>query len=845
MWFYRLLLGLYPAGFRAEYGAEMRAVFRDRLRAAGPAGRILVFLEALVDVLRHAVPLHLEVLRADLRWAFRSAVRAPGFAATVVLVSALGIGGATSVLTLADHVLLRPLPYPEADRLVRLWQNVPGYTRMEASPGHWRDWREGAPSLMDVGAYHYRSVNLVGRGEPVRLEGAAATPELLQALRVRPVLGRVFAPEDAPRREVLLTWPLWQTRFGGDPSVVGERVLLDDVPYEVIGVLPQQFGFPSRTTAFLTDLSFSEEDYGDRQNTYLRVVARLRPGATIERVRAEMSAIAARPGYADPDDGPDVGVTVQGMRDDLPRETRVLLIGLAVASLGLLLIAAANLANLCLSRALGRRRELAVRSWLGAGRARLVRQLLTESTVLAGVGGLLGIGLAHGAVPLMTGLIPAGLPVAAPPSIDLRILGMAFALTLLTGIGFGAAPALRLDAEPLRGAGRDRLRASLVVFEVAATVALLIAAGLLLRALGEVRRADPGFTADGVLTARTWLPHPRYRDVAARDGFYGRVLDDVRALPGVENAAYTSFLPIAFGGGVWQVDVAGDTGDPEDMASLRFVTSDYFATMEIPILRGRDVRDTDTQDAAYVALVSESFARRYWPGMDPLGRRLTIAFFERTIVGVVGDVRVRGLEAASEPQIYLPHRQVPDGGLPFYEPKDLVVRAGTDALALAPAVRRAVHAADPTQPVSELRLLTDIVETSTIARRVQVRALGALTALAFLLAAAGLHGLLSLIGSQRSKEIGVRMALGARRREIVWMMLRDAARLAAPGIALGGLLGYGAGRALAGLLAGVPAGDIVTFAAALAGALLMALLGSLQPALRAGRTDPNAVIRAS
>jgi putative ABC transport system permease protein len=545
------------------------------------------------------------------------------------------------------------------------------------------------------------------------------------------------------------------------------------------------------------------------------------------------------------------------LRDDMPQQSRLLLLALSGAAICVLLIACANLANLLLARGLARQRELAVRAAMGAGRERLVRQLVTESLVLALAGGALGVLVAAAAVPLLARLVPASLPIAQSPSIDLRVLIFAGLVSGLTGIGFGVLPALRAcrhsDFSALRegtragGGHKERLRSLLVVAEVTASVVLLVAAGLLVRALWRIEATDPGFRTGGVLTLRTALPLPKYNETARRAGFYTQVLSGVRALPGVSSAAYISFLPMVMRGGIWPVIVDGKSVETQrsgaHTASLRYVTPGFFATMGIPLHRGRDVGESDSMDAPFAAVVSESFVRRYWPDQDPLGRHFTMAFHDRMVVGVVGDIRVRGLERNSEPQVYLPYRQVPDGWLAFYPPKDLVIRSATGPGTLLPAVRRIIRGADAEQPVSDVRTMADIVEEQTASRSAQVRVLGAFAAIAFLLAGVGIHGLLSFAVSRRTQEIGVRIALGAQPGEIVKMIVRQGAVLAGAGIVPGVVLAYAAGRAMEGLLAGVQPGDALTFASAIGLCVLMTVLGSLVPALRAVRIDPITAIR--
>jgi putative ABC transport system permease protein len=860
---YRALLWLYPAAFRAQYGEPMTRIFVERRRAARGPGEVLsLWLATLFDTLVNAARTHWDISRQDLRFAARSLRRTPGWTATVLVVAALGIGANTAAFSLTDHVLLRRLPLYEADRLVVLWQRQLSGGYSEASPANFRDWRSAATSFDGVAAYTQAPANLVGQGEPERLDGAAVTSDLLPLVGARPALGRLFTPEEdragAPGT-VLLAWGLWQGAFGGDPGIIGRTVTLDDEPCTVIGVMPRGFAFPRRDTEFWRPLRLSADNFEDRSNTYLYVVGRLLPRVTLAHARAELDVISERLAHAYPKDQALTFATLRWLRDELSQQSRVMVLALQGAAGCVLLIACLNLANLLLARALGRRKELSLRTAMGAGRERLVRQLLTESVLLAGGGGLLGVGLAALSLPLLSRLVPAYLPVAAVPRMDLRVLGVAAALTMVSALLFGVGPALRacrdVDAASLRegvragaSGARARLRRALVIAEVGVSLVLLVSSGLLLRALVRVQGRDPGFRPEGVLTLRTSLPLPRYARTADRARFYQQVLFEARALPGVTSAAYTSFLPMAFGGGIWQVALPGRVHSAEEKRSisLRYLTPEFFATLGIPLLEGRDVNesDGDAPDRPKVAVVSQSFARRFFPGQSPLGRRFEVAFFERTIVGVVGDVRVRGLERDSEPQVYLPYRQIPDGWMPFYAPKDLVVRTSSDPALTLPALRKIIHAADPQLPIADVRRLEDVVTAQTAPRRVQLEIIGTFAALAFLLAAIGIYGLLSFGVSTRAQEIGVRMALGASPRAILGMIFGEALVLLLIGAAAGLALSLAAARSLQALLAGVAPTDPPTVMAALALAGLMAMLGSLVPAWRAARVDPARVMRA-
>ena len=860
MLLYRLLLRLYPASFRAEYGEEMAAIFAARRRQSGrPAAGL--WAEAVRDIVANAARIHVDILRQDLRYTVRTLARAPGFTATVILVSAIGIGATTAAVALADHVLIRPLPFADPDRLVKLWQDQTfrGFPRMELSPPNYADWKQLSTSFQSMSAYTTWSVSLTGQGDPERLDGVATTPDTFTTLGVRAALGRVLGPADegaGAERTIVLSDRVWRSLFNADPGIVGRKIVLDGAPHTVAGVMSPNFHFPSRDTEFWTPLRFEPRDFVDRRNTYLYSIARLRPGVTLDEARAEMALVTKQLERAYPKENAQTSAAVHLLRDQVSAQARQMLLALVGAALCVLLIACSNLANLVLARAVGRQRELAVRMAIGAGPERLIRQMLTESLLLAAAGGIAGIWLATAAAPLVARLVPTTLPIADAPSLDLRLVVAAAIVTVATGIGFGIVPALRLrrstDFSGLRegartGAGHrtERLRSVLVSAEVAACVVLLVSAGLLVRALWRVQNVDPGFRAEGVLTLRTTLPMPKYEATGRRAQFYRSVLDGVRQLPGVANAAYISFLPMVMRGGIWSITTDGRPENPAESrsASLRFVSPGFFATLGIPLRLGRDVAETDTETSPFVAVVSESFVRQHWPGHNPLGRRFLVAFRERTVVGVVADIRVRGLERTSEPQVYLPYEQVPDRWLLFYAPKDLVVKAAVPAESLAPAISGIVHKFDAQQPVSDVRTLAAIVDADTGSRQTQVRALAGLAIVAFVLAALGIHGLLAFSVSAQLREIGIRVALGARRSSIVAMVLRRTAVLTGAGVAAGAALAYAAGRGMQALLFGVSPADATTFAAAVALAAVMALLGSLLPAVHAVRADPLAAMK--
>jgi predicted permease len=855
--FYRALLHCYPASFRNEYGEEMCAVFDRRWAlGSGPLSSATIAVGAVVEVVGNAAMVHWDILRQDLRYAARALRRSPGFALTAVLVVALGVGANTAAFSVADFVLLRPLPFPDPDRLVRIWEHTPGYPEMELSPANYKDWKARSGSFAGMGVFTRSTATLTGAGEPQFLQTALVSADLFPVLGVAPLLGRGFTAADSlGTPAVVLSHGLWQTRFGGDPAILGIRLDLNGIPHQVIGVMPQTFGFPTRDRQLWTLLQVSEKSLADRTDTYLKVVGRLRQGVSVEHSRADLRAIAAQLEREFPRENARTGATVVPFDEQLPARARLLVLALSGAALCILLLACANLSNLLLARAGAREREIAVRASLGAGRERLVRQLVTESVLLVGLGGVLGVLVAAAGVPLLGRLVPDVLPSAQQPSVDLRVIGFAALIIALTGIVAGVFPSLRAagasELSALRGGARagggrtQRLRGVLVTVEVMASVVLLISGGLLVRAMLQIQAVDPGFRAEGVLTLRTMLPTPKYSATQRREEFFGQVLPGVRAIPGVTNAAYISFLPIASPGGIWRVRIAGEESatDAFSSVSLRFITPRFFATLEIPLRRGRDVEETDAANRPLVAVVSESFAKRHWPDREPLGKHFMVAADERTVVGVVGDIRVRGRERESEPQVYLPYRQAQDGQLETYIPKDLVIQSSLPSTTLLPAVRRIVRAADPDQPIANERPLTEVVAEEIASRAAQLRVLAVLTVVALLLAGVGIHGLLSFTVSRRSHEIGVRLALGAPSRGVVRMVLKEGLLLALAGVVPGVILAYFAGRGMEAILAGVEPADPATFGVAIALCGLTTIIGCVRPAVRAARVDPMAALR--
>jgi putative ABC transport system permease protein len=869
MLFYRALLGLYPKSFRAEYGAEMIKDVTREWHEAPAAAKAALLVRITADTLANAMRVHGDITRQDLRYAIRSLRRTPGFTATAIVVAALGIGATTATFSIADHVLLRPLPFADPEALVRLTEDhrAFGYPRMEPSPPNYRDWRRMATSFESIEAFGGDTASVIGSGEPERLVGARVSGGVFRLLGRPAAIGRTLIEGDVStetQNPIVISDRLWRTRFAADPDVLGRTLAFDAATQVIVGVMPADFHFPGRGVDFWRVMRFSTANGDDnRGNQYLQVMARLKPGVSLEQAQSEMRIIGGQIAQQYPKEQGNKSVNVYRWRDEVGWQPRMMLWALVGASLCVLLIACTNLANLLMARALARRSELAVRAAIGASVDRLVRQMLTDSLLLAGAGGLVGLAAGIAATPMVARLVPTGLPIAEIPPVDFRMLLFAAAVTLATGVAFGVLPALRVcrktDGSTLKeGArggtspGTERLRSSLVIAEIVASVVLLVSAGLLMQALLKVQSIDPGFRSENVLTLRTMLPRPKYASDVSRLQFYRQVIDDTLALPGVERAAYVSFTPFTFRGGMFEVltttpdptSVEGFVAPPDvQRASLRMVTPGYFDAMGIALRQGRDVSASDTIDTPSIAVVSESFARQHFPGQDPIGRSFAFAYAVRTIVGVVGDVRFRGLERDNnEPQVYLAAAQ--QQRLGFYAPQDLIIRTSVPPATLMPAVRAVIRRADPQLPITSMRTLDEVVALETAPRVVQLRVLGAFAAAAFLLAAIGIHGLLAFTVSARSREIGVRIALGAKARDIVTMVIGRSAVLAVLGVVIGAALAYAAGRSMQAILFGVDPANPVVFAAAIALALLMTLAGSLLPAWRAVRVDPIAATRA-
>jgi putative ABC transport system permease protein len=804
----------------------------------------------------------LPTLLNDLRHATRRLLSSPGFTALAVLTVGLGVGATTAMFSAVNGVLLEPLPYPEPGRLVM----IRGATR--AQPGRpgvisypdFRDWRRESRSFEELAALRTATVTLAEPGGPERIDGAAVTSSFFQALRVAPARGQVFG-EDAERsggeRVVVLGDRLWR-RLGADPTLVGRSLTLGGEPHTVVGILPRGFRPPrevERAEVFVP-LALDGENLEQRGNRFLVAIGRLRSGVSLEAARAELARIAGNLEKEHPDHNTGVGAMVESLHADTVGELRRVLLVLLGAVAFLLLIACANVANLVLPRALARRREVAIRTALGAGRSRLVRHLLTESILLGVVGGAAGIALAYWGLGAMVSLAPASTPRLHDITLDGRVLGFSLALSLLTGVAFGLVPALSASRADLHSAlhesGRSPALARhpgaqrLVVAEIALSLVLMAGAGLLLESFRRQLLVDPGFDPRNVLTFAVSLPPTRYPRPDQRAGFYAELLEGVRHLPGVISAGAITPLPLGGDDIATRFTVEGrpqPAPGQKPRAEYRAVTAGYFETMRIPLRKGRTFGADDRRGAPAVAVVNETLAAQVFPGQDPLGQRLRIGVatdesdpLTFAIVGVVGDVPTFGGRIAP-PEIYVPHLQQ------SWTWMSLVVRTSGDPVLLTGALRRQVGALDPEQPVYDVRPMLELLSDSVALSRFITALLGGFALLGLALATVGVYGVVAGSVDRRTGEFGLRLAGGANARDVLRMVMGQAARLAAAGVTLGLLASFALTRVMQGLLFGVSATDPATFAA-VAGVLAMAtLLASYLPARRAARLDPAAVLR--
>ena len=798
-------------------------------------------------------------LPRDLRYAARSLARTPGFTVVAVAVLALGIGATSAIFSLVSAVWLKPLPFADEDRIVSLRiDNSAG--GVEVTPGHYVEWSARAQSFEEIALIEPVSVNLTGDGgEPERLSGLRSTPNLFATIGLAPLLGRTLEPEDGPVEAVVVSEGFWLRRLGGDPAVVGRTITLDGAAHTVVGVVPRDFRFPYTEQDVYVATVFSPEVLAQRGNYSYHTVAKLRSDVSLEAARAEMRAISAALEAEGLFAGRGVAAAVVPLRDHLARFVAPTVMALLAAVAFVLLISCANVANLMLARATIRQKELAIRKALGAARGRVLRLLLTESALLAGLGVLAGLGLAAASFGYLTRLLPPTLPASTSLALDWRVFAFTIAAAVVTVLLFGAGPAFaaaRRDfgaafgrAVGTQGKRARRLRTALVVAEIALTVVLLAGAGLLLRSYAKVLAVDPGFDANGLLVAATVLPPSRYPAPADRDAFYQRVLERVRALPGVESAGYTNAAPLVVKGGRSVTFVEGRPRPaPSELggtvANDRGVSPGYLEMLGVPLVSGRFIDARDTRSAPGAAVINQTMARIHWPDQDPLGERFRFgmggdALF--TVVGVVADMRQSGLDVPAAPEVYVPLDQTI---FPFLWPNNLVVRTHGDPLALAAAVRAAVWEVDPNQPVSNVRAMSDVLDAELANRNTQLTLIGAFALLAVVLAAVGLYGVLSYTVSQSTNEIGLRMALGAEGRSVVGSVLRSALATALLGIGVGLVAAYALTRTIASFLYDVSPTDPATALAIVGVLLVVAALAAFVPARRAATVNPMVALRA-
>jgi putative ABC transport system permease protein len=798
---------------------------------------------------------------SDIRFGVRQLARSPGFTALALLTLALGIGATTAIYSVVNPVLFQALPYPEPDRLVTVWER--GNDGGEDNTGYatFLDVQRMARSFEAIAVMSSWQPTLQEHGDPERFSGQRVTGDFFKVLGVGPALGRDFTAAEQIRgqhRVTILSHQLWQRRFGGDSTLLGRSITLDGIPYTVVGVMPQQFeSLLSPTAELWAPLGYEVSlPWACRTCHHLREVARLKPGVSAAAAERELEVISGRLVAEYPREYSGEGMMVIPLQARLTRDVRPALLAVLGAVALVLLITCANVSALLLGRALSRESEFAVRGALGAGRWRVVRQLLTESVLLAVLGGAAGVGIAVAGVKALVALGPASLPRVGAIGIDGGVLAFSALLTVVTGLAFGLVPALA-TAKPnlfsaLRPGGRltgqrsRRLaRAALVTGEIAMAVMLLVGAGLLLRSLEKLLAQDPGFDPSRLLTMQVQTTGARYTTDAPVWTFWDRALASVLAVPGVESAAWTSQLPM--GGNIdrWGIQIEGKLlNNPEDAPSAdRYsVSPGYLELMKIPLLRGRVFTAQDAATAPPVALVSETMARIGWEGADPIGSRIRMGGPDkpwRTVVGVVGDVRHTGLDEEQAPQFYLPEAQghFADGAM------DLVVRTKGDPAGLARPVQAAIHAVDPSLPILQLAVMEDVISATAKQRRFALVLFQVFAGVALLLAAAGIYGVLAGNVAERTREIGIRSALGASRRGLLGLVLRQGLALALGGIVIGGAASLVLSRFLQQMLYGISPQDPLTFAGVFVVLLAVVLAACWAPALRATRVSPLEAIR--
>lgn len=802
----------------------------------------------------------MNTLFQDLRYAVRTLVKNPGFAVAAVLTLALGIGANTAIFSFVDTMLLRPLPYDAPDRLVMVWQDERergSIAKEWTSPPNFTDWREQNATFEAMAAFTGAAFTLTGGEQAEHIAGARVAGDFFDVLRVKPLLGRTLTREDeapgAPR-VTMLSHGLWQRRFDGDAGVIGRTVTLDGESYTVVGVTPPGFEFAYLTQAELWAPLLDIPNICGRRCIFLRVVGRLAEGVTVERAQVDLNTVMGRLADDDPQANRGIRIALTTLHEEVAGPVRPALLALLGAVGFLLLIGCVNVANLLLTQAARRETEIAVRAALGAGRSRLARQLLTESLLLASLGGLVGVLLGAWVLDGLVALAPAGTPRAGKVAVDLRVMGFAALITLATGAVFGLAPVLHVlrgsMANALREGGRGgagggrrqrRVRDALAIGQLALSLVMLAGAGLMIRSFIEMRRVDPGYATENVLTARLTLPEARYGDAAAVVGFYEPLLERLAAAPGVLHAAANSSLPLS--GSMTDTDFLLEgqpeppPGESRPVALIQAITPDYFAALGIPLRRGRTFGAADRRDAPPVVVIDETLARRYFPEADPIGRRLVVNGRLAEIVGVVGAVLHTGVRTEVRPTIYAPHAQ--------YTPRSMnvVLRTATDPLQLAGVLRSELQGMDPLLATSTVRTMEQLAADSVSDSRMYATLFALFALAALLLASVGVYGVISYSVAQRTTELGLRMALGADRGALRGMVVRHGLTIAGAGAGIGIMGALGLTRLMAGLLFGVPATDPATFVGVTIVLCGVAMAASYLPARRATMVDPMVALR--
>src|ERR1051325_6389036 len=810
----------------------------------------------------------MSTLWQDLRYGFRMLLKKPGFTVVAILALALGIGANTAIFSVVNAVLLRPLPFAEPDRLVIVWMDnrQQGVKEDIHSYPNYLDYRDQNKVFESLAAYRGTSLNLTGMGEPERVLGAASTASFFDVMRVAPVVGRVFtADEDQPGHDsvMMISYGLWQRRFGGDKNIVGKSVALSGATRTVIGVMPPDFRFPFKDTDFWLPLAPPAELKDQRSAFWLDVIGRLKPGVTLEQARAEMETIAKRLEQQYPNSNTNFGTNLVPLREQTVGPVRPALLILLGAVAFVLLIACANVANLLLGRAAAREREFAIRMAMGAGRRRIIRQLLVESLLLAFFGAALGIMLAVWGLDALKLMMPADMPRIDQSGLDARVLAFTISISCLTALLFGLAPALQASHPDLnetlkegggkgasKGVRSRQMRRVLVVAEVALALVLLVGAGLLLKSFSRLRDFNLGFRPEGLLTAKIQLPGLKYREDSQRRIFNRQLLERLSSTPGIESAGmitsvFLSKLPNSTN---FSIEGRPDflPGQRVEVA-LDSISPNYFQVIGTPIIKGRAFNDQDTENAPRTVIINETMARRFWPGEDPLGKRIKYGGLEtpesespwRTMVGVGADTRRTGFESEVRSETFLPMAQEPPGRT------TLVVRAAANAdpAGLAASVRSAVQAIDPEQPVYDIKTMTQWVSEIIAQRRLNMILLGTFALVALLLAAVGIYGVMSYSVTQRTHEIGIRMALGAQSRDVLKMILGQGMALTLIGITIGLIAALALTRLMSSLLFNVSAFAPLAFSAVSVLLTLIALLACFIPARRAMKVDPMIALR--